>query len=124
MNKKENGTKQSVGGLKEIREIILGEALNSIQKQLDDLKGENKTLKNHLKQNENNITNAVNKIEELGSKTSNSVSEQKKTNDTIEALKKDFDKKLNELKISKIGKNQIGQAFIEWGMKVKQEDNS
>ena len=124
MNKKENGAKQSVGGLKEIREIILGEALNSIQKQLDELKSENKILKDQIKIHENNISKAVAQIDDLNSKTSNSNTEQKKANDIIDALKIEYNKKINDLNASKIGKNQIGQAFIEWGMKVKQDDNS
>ena len=123
MNKKSNGVKQSLGGLKEIREIIIGEALNSIQKQVDELKLENKSLKEQLKANESNILKSSNQIEDITGKISNSNSEQKKTNDLIDNLKNDYEKKINELKSSKIGKNQIGQAFIEWGMKVKQEDN-
>ena len=123
MNKKSNGVKQSLGGLKEIREIIIGEALNSIQKQVDELKLENKSLKEQLKANESNILKSSNQIEDITGKISNSNSEQKKTNDLIDNLKNDYEKKIQELKSSKIGKNQIGQAFIEWGMKVKQEDN-
>lgn len=124
MNKNENGVKQSAGGLKEIREIIFGEALNSIQKQLDELKSENNSLRDQIKIHENNISKAVTQIDDLASKTDNSNDEQQKTKDLIDALKNDYDKKINDLKVSKIGKNQIGQAFIEWGMKVKQEDNS
>lgn len=124
MNKNENGAKQSAGGLKEVREIIFGEALNNIQKRIDDLTTENKNLKDKLKEQESNISKAAKQIEELVSKTSNSDSEQKKTKDIIESLTKDYDKKISDLNTSKIGKNQIGQAFIEWGMKVKQDDNS
>lgn len=123
MNKKSNGVKQSHGGLKEIREIIFGEALNSIQKQVDELKLENKSLKEQLKANESNILKSSKQIEDITGKISNSNSEQKKTNNLIDNIKNDYDKKIQELKSSKIGKNQIGQAFIEWGMKVKQEDN-
>ena len=123
MNKKSNGVKQSLGGLKEIREIIFGEALNSIQKQVDELKQENKSLKEQLKVHENNILKSSNQIEDITGKLSSSNSEQKKTNGIIDNLKSDYDKKFQELKTSKIGKNQIGQAFIEWGMKVKQDDN-
>ena len=124
MNKKVNGSKQSPGGLKEVREIIFGEALNSIQSQVNELKLENKSLKEQLKVQENNISKSANLIDDLKSKNKSSDSALNNTNEIIESIKNDFEKKIDELKSSKIGKNQIGQAFIEWGMKVKQEDNS
>ena len=37
-------------------------------------------------------------------------------------IKTDLENKLKDLKLTKIDKNQIGQVFIEWGMKVKQEE--
>ncbi len=123
MNKKSNGTKQSLGGLKEVREIIFGEALNGLQSQIDDLKTENKKLKDELKIHENNFSKSNTIIENLSSIHKDSNSEQKKMNDLITTLKTDFEKQIKDLQTSKIGKNQIGQAFIEWGMKVKQDDN-
>jgi septal ring factor EnvC (AmiA/AmiB activator) len=124
MNKKLNVTKQSAGGLKEIREIIFGEALSNLQIQIDDLKTENKSLKDQLKIHENNISKSSALIDDLTNKNKNSDNEQKKTNEYIESIKNDFEEKIKELKLTKIGKNQIGQAFIEWGMKVKQDDHS
>ena len=124
MSKKVNGAKQSLGGLKEVREIIFGEALNNVQKQIDELKLENKNLKNQLKMQENNLLESTNVIGDLKSKHETSNADQNKMTNLIQSIKKDFDKKIDELKASKIGKNQIGQAFIEWGMKVKQDDNS
>lgn len=124
MNKKSNVIKQSGGGLKEIREIIFGEALSNLQTQIDELKSENKSLKEQLKIHENNISKSAVQIDDLTNKNKNSDNEQKKTNEYVESIKTDFEEKIKELKLTKIGKNQIGQAFIEWGMKVKQDDHS
>ena len=123
MNKKSDGTKQSPGGLKEVREIIFGDALNGLQSQIDDLKTENKKLKDQLKIHETNFSKSNTMIENLSSNHKDASAEQKKMNDLVTALKTDFEKQIKDLQASKIGKNQIGQAFIEWGMKVKQDDN-
>lgn len=123
MNKKTNGVKQSPGGLKEIREIIFGEALNNLQAQINELKKENKILNDQLKIQENNILKSASLINELESNQKSSNSEHSKLTQIIEKMQSDFEAKIRELKTTKIGKNQIGQAFIEWGMKVKQDEN-
>ncbi len=123
MNKKTNGVKQSPGGLKEIREIIFGEALNNLQVQINELKKENKILNDQLKIQENNILKSASLINELESNQKSSNSEHSKLTQIIEKMQSDFEAKIRELKTTKIGKNQIGQAFIEWGMKVKQDEN-
>lgn len=123
MNKKTNGVKQSPGGLKEIREIIFGEALNNLQIQINELKKENKNLTDQVKLHENNISKSASLIDELASKHKNSNSEYSKLNEIVEKMQSDFEAKLKDLKVTKIGKNQIGQAFIEWGMKVKQDES-
>jgi len=42
----------------------------------------------------------------------------------VESLVSEINDKMKDLKMTKIDKNQIGQAFIEWGMKVKEDSNS
>lgn len=123
MNKKTNGVKQSPGGLKEIREIIFGETLNNLQIQINELKKENKNLTDQVKLHENNISKSASLIDELTSKHKNSNSEHSKLNEIVDKMQSDFEAKIKDLKVTKIGKNQIGQAFIEWGMKVKQDEN-
>ncbi|MCB0749923.1 MAG: hypothetical protein KDC52_00465 [Ignavibacteriae bacterium] len=124
MKKKPNNTVENLGGLKQIREIIFGEAQISLQAQIDELKQENNNLRQLLNQQEKNINKASTNIEDLKSKAKSSDTTQSKTNEDIEKLKADFEAKIKELKLSKIDKNHIGQAFIEWGMKVKQEPDS
>ena len=123
MNKKTNGVKQSLGGLKEIREIIFGEALNNLQVQINELKKENKILNDQLKIHENNISKSASIINELETNHKSSHSEHSKLSQIVEKMQSDFEAKIKDLKTTKIGKNQIGQAFIEWGMKVKQDEN-
>ncbi len=123
MNKKTNGVKQSPGGLKEIREIIFGETLNNLQIQINELKKENKDLTDQVKLQENIISKSATLIEEIESKSKNSNSEHSKLNEIVEKMQSDFVAKIKDLKSTKIGKNQIGQAFIDWGMKVKQDEN-
>ncbi|MDZ7376603.1 MAG: hypothetical protein ONB13_08275, partial [candidate division KSB1 bacterium] len=46
--------------------------------------------------------------------------DQEQTKAVIEQLRDEFERKLVALDQAKVDKSQIGQAFIEWGMKVKQ----
>lgn len=118
MKKNGTATADTLGGLKEIREIIFGEALDQLQKQIDDLKSENSTLLEQLRNHENNSSKTFSEL------TTKHESEINKTNEIIDKLKNELESKIKELNLSKLGKNQIGQAFIEWGTKVKQDDNS
>ena len=124
MNKKATTVKQSPGGLKEIREIIFGDMLQSLQDQINELKRENTSLKDQLKHVESDILKSATQINELSTKQNGSNSELNKLNKFVESMQSDLEEKIKDLKVSKIGKNQIGQAFIEWGMKVKQNSDS
>lgn len=122
MNKK-NGVKQQHGGIKEIREIIFGEVINNLQSQINELKSENKSLKDQLKLHENDISKSSSLINELTHNQNSTNNLQSKLTTQVEAIKVDFEEKIKELKLTKIDKNQIGQTFIEWGMKVKQNED-
>lgn len=122
MNKK-NGVKQQHGGIKEIREIIFGEVINNLQSQINELKSENKSLKDQLKLHENDISKSSSLINELTHNQNSTNNLQSKLTTQVEAIKADFEEKIKELKLTKIDKNQIGQTFIEWGMKVKQNED-
>lgn len=124
MNKKATTIKQSPGGLKEIREIIFGDMLKSLQDQINELKLENNNLKDQLKHMESDISKSATLIDELSTKQNGSNSDLNKLNKFVESIQSDLEEKIKDLKVSKIGKNQIGQAFIEWGMKVKQNSDS
>lgn len=124
MSRNGNANRQSIGGLKEIREIIYGDALRNMQEQIEELKKENKTLKQNIKANENELLKSINEITALKAKQEQFSKDQNSADKLIGKLKQELELKINNLEASKIGKNQIGQAFIEWGMKVKQDDNS
>ena len=123
MKKNESEAATPLGGLKEIREIIFGEAFRKLQKEIGEIREENKSLKTQLNLHENKISNSSKLIDELIVKQKNSEAEQKKTKDLIDILKSDLENRIKELNISKLDKNQIGQAFIEWGTKVTQKEN-
>lgn len=124
MNKKSNGNKQSPGGIKEVREIIFGDYLNNMQVQIDELKKENKDLKQQLKAAENNLLNSDNLIGELKGKVSDCFSDNDKLEKYLKKVESSILQKIKEIDSAKIDKNQIGQAFIEWGTRVKQDPNS
>ena len=124
MSKKADGVNQSPGGIKEIRDIIFGEYLNTLQKQIDELKKENIDLKEELNVHEQNITESSNLISGLTEKLGESNKEIYVLNEYFDSMKAEFEKQLKSLKNSKIDKNQIGQAFIEWGTKVKEDQDS
>jgi predicted nucleic acid-binding Zn-ribbon protein len=124
MKKMPNTQPEKNGGLKQIREIIFGEVINNLQNQINDLKAENNNLKQQINVHEKNISKSAGLITELTAKQKDSENSLSKTNDLISKLSNELEGKIKELKLSKIDKNQIGQVFIEWGMKVKQEPDA
>ncbi|MBK8946301.1 MAG: hypothetical protein IPM32_13670 [Ignavibacteriae bacterium] len=122
MKDKKNEPTNSIGGLKQLREIIFGEYLDNLQNQINQLREENKLLKQQVNTHDKNIEKSSTQITDLFSKSKNSDTTVQKTNDDIDKLRAEFESKIKDLKLTKIDKNQIGQVFIEWGMKVKQEE--
>ncbi|MFZ1291657.1 MAG: hypothetical protein WAR79_16285 [Melioribacteraceae bacterium] len=122
MTDKKKEQPNSVGGLKQIREIIFGEYLENLQIQINQLREENKSLKQQVNVHDKNIEKSSTQINDLFSRSKTADTTVQKTNDDIDKLKAELESKIKELKLSKIDKNQIGQVFIEWGMKVKQEE--
>jgi len=122
MTDKKKEQPNSVGGLKQIREIIFGEYLENLQIQINQLREENKSLKQQVNVHDKNIEKSSTQINDLFSRSKTADTTVQKTNDDIDKLKTELESKIKELKLSKIDKNQIGQVFIEWGMKVKQEE--
>lgn len=103
----------------EIREIILGDdrvkfesEIAELRKENDDLRTELKTLKSRLEKS--NIMLSAN-VEDL----IRVVDENKLLVKDLETLKKDFEAKISRLNEKKLDKTEIGQAFIEWGTRVK-----
>ena len=122
MKKTENEKPNTLGGLKQIREIIFGEYLDNLQNQINQLRDENKNLKQQVSLHDKNLEKASSQISDLFSKSKNSDTNILKSSEEFDKIKTEFESKIKELKLTKIDKNQIGQVFIEWGMKVKQEE--
>ncbi|MBI1932323.1 MAG: hypothetical protein HYS24_07270 [Ignavibacteriales bacterium] len=122
MKKTENEKPNTLGGLKQIREIIFGEYLDNLQNQINQLRDENKNLKQQVSLHDKNLEKASSQISDLFSKSKNSDTNIQKSSEELYKIKTELESKIKELKLTKIDKNQIGQVFIEWGMKVKQEE--
>ncbi len=108
----------SGGSIDQIREIIFGEQMNELTKQLEDLKKKCHELSTKINGLEKRQTDFDHQMTEEST-------QQKSTQlNLIEQLKQEFDQKIAEINHIKVDKSQIGQAFIEWGMKVKQNANN
>lgn len=124
MVKKKNESQDNVTeGIAQIREIIFGEQSAEINRQLQELKKECNTLTARLIALEGKNENLTQVVTQDGKRIDHSESDRQNIYEVIEQLKTEFEKKLKELTEKKVDKSQIGQAFIEWGMKVKQETN-
>lgn len=122
MTKKEDhGADRAMDGIDQIREIIFGEQMVEFRKQFDELKKKCQELSNKINGLEKKQSDCDHHMTEaLAQQKSTQLSDQQQTRALIEQLKKEFDQKIAELDQVKVDRSQIGQAFIEWGMQVKQ----
>ncbi|MEE4311559.1 MAG: hypothetical protein V2J62_06785 [candidate division KSB1 bacterium] len=101
-----------------IRDIIFGEELKLFQNHLNQLKKKLDALSKRV----DAVNENVEKIEKsISDDRDSSVKVNKETQATIDRLKKELDDQLKTITDTKVSKSEIGQVFIEWGMKVKQE---
>jgi len=118
--KETNLFNNSKGSIDQIREIIFGDQIIEFDKQIKELKKECSNLKNRINAVEKKNTDIDQVMTENLEKQKTTASDQQRIQEIIDQLKKEFDRKIAELIDTKVDKSQIGQAFIEWGMKVKQ----
>ena len=114
----------SGGSIEQIREIIFGDQMIEFDRQIKELKKECTQFKNKINDLEKKDAEFDQLMAEAKEKQKASASDQQQIHEIIEQLKKEFDQKIAELKDAKVDKSQIGQAFIDWGMKVKQTANN
>ena len=114
----------SGGSIEQIREIIFGDQMIEFERQIKELKKECSHFKNKISDLEKKDAEFDHLMAENMEKQKANISDQQQIHEIIEQLKKEFDQKIAELKDVKVDKSQIGQAFIEWGMKVKQTANN
>ena len=114
----------SKGSIEQIRDIIFGDHIAEFEKQVKELKKEYTHLKNRINDLEKKNVDLDQVITENTEQQKNTASDQQQTHKIIEQLKEEFERKIAELTDAKVDKSEIGQAFIEWGMKVKQTANN
>jgi len=91
---------------------------------VSELKIECSHLKNKINDLEKKQADFDQAMAENNEQQKATTSDRQQIHDIIEQLKKEFDRKITELTDAKVDKSQIGQAFIEWGMKVKQSTSN
>ena len=107
--------------IEQIREIIFGEQINKFENEIKHLKQECKNLKTRIGELEKKQERDIDQLKtESSEHHSQSESNFRQNSELIEQLKSEIIQKLNEMDERKVDKTQIGQAFIDWGMKVKQ----
>ena len=112
---------KSLHGIDQIRDIIFGEQIIEFENEIKHLKQECKNLKTRIGELEKKQERNIDQLKtEYSEHHSQSESNFKQNSELIEKLKSEIIQKLNEMDERKVDKTQIGQAFIDWGMKVKQ----
>lgn len=115
-----NGTKQANQSIEQIRDIIFGDQIEKFERTINQLKKEFSEIRDRVTQLENKHVAVDHIIETDHEKQKAMESVQNQLQQFIEKTKQELEQKISELFNSKVDKSQIGQAFIEWGMKVKQ----
>ncbi|MBN1560322.1 hypothetical protein JW998_08730 [candidate division KSB1 bacterium] len=117
--------KSHVGGVDQIREIILGDSLSDIQAELESLKKQINELRRTIGTVKDEAdafsksfhVNATEKFE----KARQSVEEQQKNFETsMSNMMKTIKTQLKKLEENKVDKSKIGQVFMEWGQKINE----
>jgi len=115
-----DGAKPSGESIEQIREIIFGDQIEKFEQAINQLKKENTELRERIAQLEKKHQTVDQAIAADHEKQKSMESTQNQLQESIKQVKQELDQKIAELNDAKVDKSQIGQAFIEWGMKVKQ----
>lgn len=113
-------TKPTTHGIEQIREIIFGDQIDKFERAIAELKKECHELRERLAQLEGKERSIDQIVSADHEQQQALASGQQQLQEFIAIMKHDLEQKIAELSDSKVDKTQIGQAFIEWGMKVKQ----
>jgi predicted nucleic acid-binding Zn-ribbon protein len=106
--------------IEQIRDIIFGEQIAEYKKMISHLTKECSNLKKRLDNLEKKYEDEIKRLtNENSSQHTQLVAKQDEIMESVTKLKEEFDRKYNELIEQKVDKSEIGQAFIDWGMKVK-----
>lgn len=125
MEEKNNPTDQnSIDGIDQIREIILGEQILNWDARFKKLEQTLKDLDKNLESKFSSLTKTIEKTNESLSKAAASsktdlAAESKELANQLKKLKTELGKKIDHLTENKVDKDSIGEVFIQWGQKVK-----
>ncbi len=103
-----------------IRELIFGEQIIAFQQQILALQEECQAINRELNQLKKQHEENADLINKNMTRLNRAESADQQINDLIERFKAELNGRLAELEAKKVDKSQIGEVFIEWGMKVKQ----
>lgn len=115
-----NGVTPAKESIEQIRDIIFGDHLEKLEQTIRQLKSECNALRDRIAQLESGHETVDHILEADHEKQKSIESAQAQLQELIEKIKNELNQKIAELQDSKVDKSQIGQAFIEWGMLVKQ----
>ncbi|MBN1350810.1 hypothetical protein JXJ21_15435 [candidate division KSB1 bacterium] len=107
-------------GIEQIRDIIFGEQTRAFQRQMDELKNECAALKKQIAELGQKHMKSDQQINDNMEKWALSANEQQRFQNMFDQMKSELERKIADLDELKVDKSQIGQAFIEWGTRVKQ----
>lgn len=113
-------TKAANPGIEQIREIIFGDQIDKFERAIEQLTKECRELRERLVQLENKERSLDQMLAAGHEQQQAMAATQQQLQEFIATTKQHLEQKIAELFDSKVDKTQIGQAFIEWGMKVKQ----
>ncbi|MBN1153549.1 hypothetical protein JXB12_01370 [candidate division KSB1 bacterium] len=103
----------------EIRDIIIGDYRKKFESEIEECRKENEHLRSEIK----TLKLRLEKLDSLLStnveELNRAFNESKLLNESIETMKQDFLSQVSRLNDRKLDKTEIGQAFIEWGTRVK-----
>lgn len=115
---KESVKTEPIDQILQVRELLFGEALRKVEARLDSLKKENDDLRKLLKETEDKLTQATNALRDTVK--SEREADGKKLADQLTDLDRTLSQKIKSLDENKVDRSQIGQAFMEWGNKIRQ----
>lgn len=118
--KTETDLSHSRSSIDQIREILFGEKIAEFEKRIAELQREYAQLKQSLDALTQNYAETVQVVGEHGQRIQQAETTPAQTDSVVESLRGELTEKINELAENKVDKGQIGQAFIDWGLKVKE----
>lgn len=108
--------------IEQIRDLIFGEQIAEYQKMITNLTKECSNLKKRLDTLEKKYQEAIEQLNtENSAKHSESEFRRQELLEYVRKVQDEFAHKIEELMEQKVDKSEIGQAFIDWGMKVKKQ---